>query len=88
MVGACVALGCGGQSPGGPGSRVQVEEWTSRCEAPSSLWTEADCGDQHYQASGSTREVAAEHTRCPAVQPCVCRGSDQGSACVLCYLCV
>lgn len=85
MVGASEALGCGGQSPGDPGGRVQVEEWASWCFAwqMSSFWSETECGDQHYQASGSTREVAAEHTRCPAVQPCVCRGSGQGSAYVL-----
>lgn len=65
MVRASEAPGCGGQSSGGPSGGLQVEEWASRCFAweMDSLWAEAELGEQHYPASGSTREVAAEHTR-------------------------
>lgn len=83
MVGASAAPGCGGQSSGGPGGRLQVEEWASQCFAwemdsplKRSAWTKAT---QPRVLPGKWRLSIPD----VAVLPCVCRGSGQGSPSVL-----
>lgn len=74
---AAAVPGCGGQSSGGPGGGLQVGELAPGCFSweMDSLWAEVKRKDQHYTAASPSQEEAAERARCPAVQPCVCRGS-------------
>lgn len=69
-VGAAAAPGCGGQSRGGRGGGLQVGEQAPRCFSwERDSLSEGALRDYRYPASGSTSVAAAEHARCPAVQP-------------------